>query len=110
MKRITYCQIVFVSLVIVLLRGAGPVIAVERSGKMLFEDNCMVCHPNGGNGINPQKTLRKKDLAANNIRTEDDIVKIIRNPGPEMSRFDEKMLSDGDARKIARYILSVLAK
>lgn len=81
-----------------------------RSGEALFMKHCTVCHPNGGNIINPRKTLRKKDLAASNIRSEDDIVKIIRNPGPGMSRFDEKMLSDRDARDIARYILSVLAR
>lgn len=84
--------------------------AAERTGEALFKKHCTVCHPNGGNIINPRKTLRKKDIAANNIRTEDDIVRIIRNPGPGMSRFDEKMVSDRDAREIAEYILSDLAR
>lgn len=84
--------------------------APERTGELLFREHCTVCHPNGGNLLNPRKTLRKKDLAANNIRTEDDIVKSIRNPGPGMSRFDEKMISDRDARELARYVLSVPAR
>jgi mono/diheme cytochrome c family protein len=102
---------VFVFAVIALLYCiGGSGCSSGRSGEALFMKHCAVCHPNGGNIINPTKTLRKKDLAAGNIRTEDDILKIIRNPGPGMSRFDEKMLSDGDARDIARYILSVLAR
>jgi hypothetical protein len=81
-----------------------------RSGEVLFKEHCAVCHPNGGNIINPRKTLRQQNITENNIRTEDDIVKIIRNPGPGMARFDEKMVSDKDAREIARYILTVLAR
>jgi cytochrome c6 len=41
------------------------------SGKRLFEKNCAVCHPGGGNLMNPEKTLRIKHLAANGLNTAD---------------------------------------
>ncbi len=85
-----------------------------RSGKDLFEKNCAACHSGGGNILDPQKTLHKKDLERSNIRTAQDIVRKMRNPGPfpdhpqdwaGMRMFDERAISDGDALKIAEYIL-----
>ncbi len=69
---------------------------------------------NGGNIVNPKKTLHRKDLDANNIKTAGDIVKKMRNPGPYpthpqewggMRMFDQRTISDDDALKIANYIL-----
>ena len=77
----------------------------SKKGEAEFNEHCVVCHPGGGNVINPQKTLHRKDLEANNIRTPDDILKIIRNPGPGMTKFDESVISDKDAKEIAGYIL-----
>lgn len=80
--------------------------AAEASqGEQAFVKNCGVCHPQGGNIINPAKTLDKKALAANGIREPADIVGKIRNPGPAMTPFDEKAIPDGTARAIAEYIL-----
>jgi len=50
-------------------------------------------------------TLRKKDLNARGVKTADDIVGKMRNPGPGMTRFDAKTVSDKDAKEIAQYIL-----
>jgi mono/diheme cytochrome c family protein len=64
--------------------------------------------------LNREKTLSAKDRAENNILTADDIVKKMRNPGAfnfhpnkwsGMKIFDEKTLSDADAKKIADYIV-----
>ena len=80
--------------------------AAEASpGEQAFVKNCAVCHPKGGNIINPAKTLDKKALAANGIREPADIVGKMRNPGPAMTQFDEKAIPDGTARAIADYIL-----
>jgi cytochrome c6 len=80
--------------------------AIEASpGEQAFVKNCAVCHPKGGNIINPAKTLDNKALAANGIREPADIVGKMRNPGPAMTRFDEKAIPDGTARAIAEYIL-----
>jgi len=40
-----------------------------------------------------------------NIKTADDIIRIMRRGAPGMFRFDEKSISINDARKIAEYIL-----
>lgn len=79
--------------------------ASKNAGEAKFKEQCAVCHPAGGNIINPQKTLLKKDRMANNIKTEADIIKKMRNPGPGMTKFDEKTISDKDAHALAGYIL-----
>lgn len=76
-----------------------------EKGEALFKQHCSVCHPDGGNIINPQKTLHKKDREANSVKTAKDIINKMRNPGPGMSKFDEKMISDKDAKEIGEYIL-----
>ncbi len=81
-----------------------------HNGESLFAANCKVCHPNGGNIVNPSKTLQQKDRLAHGVKTEDDIVRIMRNPGPGMTRFDEKTLSDKQARQIAEYMIKTFDK
>jgi len=74
-------------------------------GKKEFEEHCAVCHPNGGNTINPAKTLGKKELEANGVKGAKDIIAKIRKPGPGMTPFDKKAISDKEAKAIAEYIL-----
>jgi cytochrome c6 len=76
-----------------------------KTGEELYKQHCSMCHPEGGNIINAKKTLRGKDLKANNILKAEDIVKLMRNPGPGMTKLDEKTIPDKDAMEIARYIL-----
>jgi cytochrome c6 len=87
--------------------GEGPKKSGEESkvGEELFKLNCTVCHPNGGNVINKDKTLLKDDLAEHGVKTPEDIVKLMRNPGPGMRKFDENTISDKDAKEIANYVL-----
>ena len=75
------------------------------NAKKEFEEHCAVCHPNGGNTINAKKTLSKKVLEANGIKNAKDIIAKMRNPGPAMNKFDEKAVSNKDAKAIAEYIL-----
>ena len=75
------------------------------TGEALFKQHCAVCHPDGGNNINPQKTLHKKDREAGGVKTASDIVGKMRNPGPGMTKFDEKMIPDEDAKQVAEYVL-----
>ena len=74
-------------------------------GAKEFKEHCAVCHPDGGNIINPKKTLSKKDREANGIKSASDIVKNMRKPGPGMTAFDAKTISDKEAKAIADYIL-----
>lgn len=84
--------------------------AAEKTGEQLFKEHCSLCHPDGGNIINPKKTLLKKDLEANNIRTAEDVIRIMRKPGPGMTAFDMKSISDKDARKISDYVFKKFNK
>jgi cytochrome c6 len=85
--------------------SAGEQSAKAHPGEKLFTQQCAVCHPQGGNIINPQKTLSNKILSANSIKTEEDIIKIMRKGAPGMSKFDTATISDEDAKLIAGYIL-----
>lgn len=75
-------------------------------GEAAFLKNCIACHADGGNEINPEKTLSRKDRERFGIRTPEGIVRLMRNPGPGMLLFDEKTLSNEDARAIAEYIIA----
>ncbi len=75
------------------------------NGKKEFEKHCAVCHPNGGNTINAQKPLTGKALKANGIKSAKDIIGKMRNPGPGMTKFDEKTISNKEAKAIADYVM-----
>jgi len=77
----------------------------ESKGANLFQQHCAACHPAGGNIIKAAFTLHKKDLDAHGVKTAMDIVGKMRNPGPGMTRFDAKTISDKDGKEIAEYIL-----
>jgi cytochrome c6 len=79
--------------------------AQAAGGEALFKQHCALCHPDGGNIINPKKPLHSKALAVAGISRPEEIVKIIRNPGPGMTKFNEKTISDTDAAAISEYIL-----
>lgn len=76
-----------------------------KMGESLFKQHCSVCHPDGGNNVNPQKPLHKKEREANGVKSASDIVGKMRNPGPGMTKFDEKTIPDTDAQAIAEYVL-----
>jgi cytochrome c6 len=76
-----------------------------KSGEELFKEHCSVCHPDGGNIINPQFTLHKKDREAHGVKKAADIIGKMRKPGPGMTQFDKNAISDEDSIKIAAYIL-----
>jgi cytochrome c6 len=79
--------------------GTSPV-----TGEQLFTQFCAACHPDGGNIINPKKTLHAAVLADNRIKTSDDLLKILRNPGPGMRKFEPATISDNDAKLIYEYV------
>jgi cytochrome c6 len=74
-------------------------------GKKEFQEHCAECHANGGNTIKPDKTLSKKDREANGAKTAKEIIAKMRNPGPGMTKFDKKTISDKEAKAIADYII-----
>ena len=88
--------------------AASPVTAGEtaKTGEQLYKQYCAACHPNGSNTINPQKPLRAKEMAQHNIAKPEDIVRVMRNPGPGMNKFNEAIIPDNEARMIGEYILT----
>jgi mono/diheme cytochrome c family protein len=79
--------------------------SVLNAGRDGFARHCSICHAGGGNEINPQKTLSRKDLNANSINTPEDIVIKIRNHRPGEIRFDKVMIPDKEAEAIGYYVL-----
>lgn len=84
--------------------------ATGSQGEALYKKYCVACHPNGGNSINPKKGLSAADMKANNITKPEDVVKVMRNPGPGMNKFDETMINDQDAMAIGEYIFATYNK
>ncbi len=76
-----------------------------KNGEALFTKNCALCHAQGGNTVNAKKTLLRKDREANGVKTADDIIGKMRNPGPGMPKFDENTIPEKDAKAIAQYVL-----
>ncbi len=93
------------AIAVLVVGAAGTAKGAGKTGEALFKQNCSPCHADGGNIVNPQKTLHKKDREANGVKTASDIMGKMRNPGPGMTKFDENTISDKDAKEIANYIL-----
>ncbi len=104
MKKIVI-QFLIVAVAVLVCGTAGAEKAQVKKGEALFKQYCSACHAGGGNSVTAGKTLLKKDREANGVKTASDIVKKMRNPGPGMTKFDEKTIPDADAKEIAAYIL-----
>ena len=101
------CQLVGIFVISAILVSTVKAQTVNiDNGKAEFLENCAACHPDGGNIIDQRKTLSNKDRQKYGIKTAADIIKIMRKPGERMMRFDEEVLSEAKAKKIAEYILN----
>ena len=82
--------------------------AQEISGAKIFNDNCRVCHQNGGNIINPSMPLR----GSLKLATVDTFLSFIRDPRmPDGSKgsmpaFLKTQISDAQAKDLYEYITS----
>lgn len=88
---------------ILMAGGAGSVLAAD--GQQLFASHCAMCHPDGGNIVNPTRTLHRKTLEQHGIKGWQGIVKTMRHPGAGMTTFDKQSISDKDAKVLAEYVL-----
>jgi cytochrome c6 len=106
MKRITLLFLFFAVVCFLTVAGVSAKEASKEGlGEKLFIKHCSKCHPNGGNVITVTKTLNLKDREANNVKTEEDIIRLMRNPGPGMVKFGKKVIYEKDAKAIAEYIM-----
>ena len=94
-----------VTVVMSLAASAFMAASAFAGGGDIFKAKCAACHPDGGNIMKKEKTLHKKDLEANKLKTVKDLVKYLRAPGPGMPKFDEKGLPAKDAKEVAEYIM-----
>ena len=90
-----------------IVAGCTARTATEQSGEANFKKHCEACHPNGGNVLRPAKNLSRTVRERNGVKTADDIVKLMRKPGADMTAFNEKALSEKDAINIAEYVVKV---
>ena len=100
MKRSVFSVAVFLLLALSAY-GEG-----QQDGKADFDMFCSGCHPQGGNALNPAKTLRKMEREANGVRNAADIVRIMRKPGAGMRAYTRDDIPDKRAKAIAEYILA----
>jgi len=79
-------------------------------GANIFNANCRVCHPNGGNIINPNLPLR----GSNKLADFNTFLAFIRNPSMSggsrgsMPAFSEALISNQQTRELYQYILKML--
>lgn len=105
MKRRAIAAVALMSMTAFAATASADTKGGKIDGKKEFEEHCAVCHKDGGNMVNPAKTLSKKDREANGVKSARDIVGKMRKPGPGMTQFDKKTISDKEAKAIADYIL-----
>ncbi len=73
-----------------------------------FNKYCSSCHSNGGNLMNPKKTLSKKDLANNGVDNIGSISTLVTNGKPPMPAFG-KSLSNEEIANVAKYVMDQAA-
>ncbi len=106
MKRIALLFfVVSVACIFAVVGASAKETSKGSPGEKLFMKHCGKCHPNGGNVVTVTKTLDPREREANKVTTEEDIVRLMRNPGPGMVKFGKNVISEKDAKAIAKYIL-----
>lgn len=99
MKKSVLCIIAALTSTI----SAGSALAEQKSGEALLKEKCASCHPNGGNVINPKEPLK-------GLKSPKVIETKIRKGGGGMPVFDQKAVSNADAKAIADYVIKTFKK
>jgi cytochrome c6 len=100
MKKSVLCIIAAMTCTI----AAGSALAAEqKNGEALFKEKCASCHPNGGNVINPKEQIK-------GMKDPKKIIGKVRKGGGGMPSFDQKAISDADAKALADYIIKTFKK
>ena len=79
--------------------------ADNKLGKKVFEDNCVVCHANGNNTVEPAKTLKMDALKANGFAGAEDVKKRVLEGKGVMPTFKET-LEPAEIDAVANYVWS----
>jgi cytochrome c6 len=83
----------------------GAILSISNvSANDVFDKYCSSCHNNGGNIMNPKKTLSKQDLADNGVNSISSISSLVSSGKTPMPAFG-KQLSDKEIASVAKYVL-----
>jgi cytochrome c6 len=74
------------------------------SANEVFEKYCSSCHSNGGNIMNPEKTLSQDHLTKNGVDNVGSISTLVTTGKAPMPAFG-KQLSDEEVAEVAKYVL-----
>ena len=77
-----------------------------KVGENIFSANCSVCHPHGGNAIDPRKPI----LHSPKIEGLDTFLAWIRHPTAPMPAFQAPKISDAQVGELYAYIMNVLER
>ena len=95
--------IILATLVLTTALLASAASAATAGGEAIFKAKCASCHPDGGNIMKPAATLK-------GIRDSKKITGKIRKGGGGMPVYDDKAISDADAKQLADYIIKTFKK
>ncbi|MEE9346110.1 MAG: c-type cytochrome [Methylococcales bacterium] len=75
------------------------------ANEVLFQKYCSACHSNGGNIMDPEKTLSQEHLTKNGIDNIGSISALVSTGKTPMPAFG-KHLSDEEIAEVAKYVLN----
>jgi len=99
-------------LLLILLLFACPAESAPSSvtaGRLVYHRaSCAMCHPGGGNVVNPNKPLKGAAFAQKYI-SDQELQKVIRQgvKNSSMPPFDKEKLSDAEMTNLIAYIRSL---
>ncbi len=83
-------------------KGARAYVAGEK----IFVANCVICHPQGGNLIRPDRPIRN----SSKLKDLDAFIPLIRHPKAPMPSFPDTQISLSQAKELFQYIREVLVQ
>ena len=101
MKLSMILPVAAIALGIFLAAGLTQGSASGGTGELLFKQNCLGCHPGGGNVIKPDKPIK----GAPQLKTFEAFLAWIRSPVAPMPAYSSATISDDQAKMVYDYIL-----
>ena len=77
-----------------------------KAGAVIFETNCVDCHPQGQNILKPDHPI----IGSRKLKSFQSFSGWIRKPVAPMPTFPESQISDADAKELYQYITNVLVR
>jgi len=77
-----------------------------KAGAVIFEKNCVDCHPGGQNILKPDHPI----IGSQKLKTFQTFTGWIRKPVAPMPTFPESQVSEADAKELYEYITNVLVR